>query len=374
MKQIIRDRQRIIQMYKERKISEEEKNQLIKAIEIVALKKQLKKWKNPALAVLLSLFIPGAGQIYNGQVGKGILIFISAWLIIPYIFGVFDAYFVAQKINKNERMPEKSPAVAALLGFLVPGGGQFYNGEAGKGTAILYSAILIVPWIYGIFDAYNTAEKINLGTTKIRQTQPWWKELFVILSPGIAFIIIAGILTAYTIINFKLYSKPAFIARIEATTALAGYKSNPLPLDSTEDTYKLYIEVIGQEVDKDNFSYQAKFFNNSKKLLWSEKNSSKQNRVSFRGTHNSWIKKTIKSFKIKKAGDFYLEVSLGKEANSKAIWRKVEIGIIERTNNLKGGYYVIGLVSWLLSCGLIALWWNRKIDWVKIKRRKKNGG
>lgn len=361
MKQIIKDRSRIIQMYKEGRISEEEKNQLIKAIETVAIKRQAKKWKNPAIAVLLSMFIPGAGQIYNGQIGKGILILISACLVVPYIFGIFDAYFIAKKINRGEKFPKKSPAIAALLGLFVPGGGQFYNREIGKGTAILYSGFLIAPWIYGIFEAYNTAEKINLGTAKIRYSQqPWWKELLVILSPGIAFIIVAGVLTGYTIANFKLYSKQAFIDRIEDMTALAGYSSNPIHLDSTEHTYKFYIKVIGKGVDEDNFSYHVKFFDNFKKLLWAKDGSSKGNRLSYSGeSYDSWVKRTIKSFKIKKAGDFNLKASLDKEPDSKGIWNEIEIGIIERTSNLKGGYYVIGVVSWVICCGLIALWWNK---------------
>ena len=359
MKYVLRDINRIIEMHKEGRISEEERNQLIRAVEIAAMKKQVRKWKNPAIAVLLSVFVPGTGQIYNGQIGKGILIFISAGLIIPYIFGIFDAYLVAQKMNRNEKMPEKSPSVAALLGFFVPGGGQFYNREIGKGTAILYSAILIVPWVYGIFEAYSTAEKINCGTIRIRLTQPWWKELFVILSPGIALMTIAAILGTYTIINFKLYSKQVFIDRVDDATALSGYRTNAIRLGSTEHTYKLYIKAIGENVDEDDFSYHVKFLDNSKTLLWAEDGSSKGNRTSFNQPYHSWVKRTVRSFRIEKSGEFYLESSLDREADSKGILDEVEIGIIERTNNLKGGYYVMGIVSWLICCGLIASWWNK---------------
>lgn len=61
----------------------------------------------------------------------------------------------------------------------------------------------------------------------------------------------------------------------------------------------------------------------------------------------------------KKSGDFCLESSLDREADSKGILHEVEIGIIERTSNLKGGYYVMGIVSWLICCALIASWWNK---------------
>jgi TM2 domain-containing membrane protein YozV len=71
---------------------------------------------------------------------------------------------------------EKSPGLAAILSFLCCGLGQIYNGEIGKGIAMLIVyviclclSILILPiifalilWIYGIYDAYNTAKEINL--------------------------------------------------------------------------------------------------------------------------------------------------------------------------------------------------------------------
>lgn len=41
-----------------------------------------KKW-NPGIAALLSLFLPGAGQMYRGKVGVGLLWFIG--VIIGYV-------------------------------------------------------------------------------------------------------------------------------------------------------------------------------------------------------------------------------------------------------------------------------------------------
>ena len=55
----------------------------------------------------------------------------------------------------------KSPGVAMLLSIIFPGGGQFYNGHVGKGILILCTFWLIIPWIYGIFDAYSSANRIN---------------------------------------------------------------------------------------------------------------------------------------------------------------------------------------------------------------------
>jgi len=57
--------------------------------------------KNPGLAMLLSIIIPGGGQFYNGHAGKGILILLTCWLVIPYIYGIFDAYNCAKRINRT---------------------------------------------------------------------------------------------------------------------------------------------------------------------------------------------------------------------------------------------------------------------------------
>ena len=74
--------------------------------------------KNPGLAAVLSFFIPGLGQIYNGQIGKGILV-----IILSIVF---------------------SAMVIFLIGF------------------ILAPAI----WIWAMYDAYSTAKKINEGTIR----------------------------------------------------------------------------------------------------------------------------------------------------------------------------------------------------------------
>lgn len=71
--------------------------------------------KNPGLAAVLSALWIGLGQIYNGEIAKGIL------LMIVYVISVFLIFL--------------------FIGFVT--------------TPIL--------WILGIYDAYNTAKKINSG-------------------------------------------------------------------------------------------------------------------------------------------------------------------------------------------------------------------
>jgi hypothetical protein len=62
-----------------------------------------------------------------------------------------------------QRLPRypKDPVLAAILSTIFPGLGQFYLGFFLKGLVILLTCFLVLPWLYGIFDAYGTAKRIN---------------------------------------------------------------------------------------------------------------------------------------------------------------------------------------------------------------------
>lgn len=74
------------------------------------------KRKNRDTALILSFLIIGLGQIYNGQVGKGIGLIIGQILIVSSMVAMFGPF-------------------GFLIGVLIP--------------------------IYSIVDAYETADKIN---------------------------------------------------------------------------------------------------------------------------------------------------------------------------------------------------------------------
>ena len=81
-------------------------------------------YKNPGLAAVLSFFYMGLGQIYNGQLSKGV-VFIVAYSISWVLMIVFMVTIV-----------------------FIPLG-------------IIVLVIIPVMWIYGMYDAYKSAEKIN---------------------------------------------------------------------------------------------------------------------------------------------------------------------------------------------------------------------
>lgn len=102
------------------KVSFEGKNYCKTCIDSVLAKKKTEaKGRNPALAAILSFIVAGLGQVYNGQIGKGILIFFTAWLIIPWIYGIFDAYSVAKKINEGKITPSSEGCATAILFVII---------------------------------------------------------------------------------------------------------------------------------------------------------------------------------------------------------------------------------------------------------------
>lgn len=83
------------------------------------------KHKEPILSLVLSFFIPGLGQVYNGQLVKGIVIFalyVFLWIVsgalmfvligfctmvlplLLWLYAIYDAYSVAGKINRGEKV------------------------------------------------------------------------------------------------------------------------------------------------------------------------------------------------------------------------------------------------------------------------------
>ena len=74
--------------------------------------------KNSGVAAVLSFFFTGLGQIYNGQIGKGVLFiiiqainFALMYVIIGFItaplfwiWGMVDAYKTAERINASNKV------------------------------------------------------------------------------------------------------------------------------------------------------------------------------------------------------------------------------------------------------------------------------
>jgi TM2 domain-containing membrane protein YozV len=77
--------------------------------------------KNPGVAAVLSFFWAGLGQIYNGQLAKGLLFMVAyavcvllifvliGIILVPilWIIGMIDAYTTAQRYNETQQRNER---------------------------------------------------------------------------------------------------------------------------------------------------------------------------------------------------------------------------------------------------------------------------
>jgi tetratricopeptide (TPR) repeat protein len=85
---------------------------------------------------------------------------------------------------------EKSPGIAALLSFFLPGLGQVYNGDFTRGLLFLVVTcigifLLVIPgvivWIYQVYDAYSTAKKMNTGEIPFKKAKTVHIILFIVV-------------------------------------------------------------------------------------------------------------------------------------------------------------------------------------------------
>jgi hypothetical protein len=93
-----------------------------------------RKAKEPLLSAALSLILPGAGQAYNGQIPKGLVLAAIYLGTIAIITG--GMVVTALSAGRNG---DPGPACCCLPLFVVP----------------------MIVLVYAIYDAYNAAEKIN---------------------------------------------------------------------------------------------------------------------------------------------------------------------------------------------------------------------
>jgi len=88
---------------------------------------EIQEEKSSFIAILCSFFIPGLGQVYNGETEKGVIIFLATLFgafifIIPgvvvWVYGMYDAYTIAKKMN-NKEIPFKPTKAAHMILFFM---------------------------------------------------------------------------------------------------------------------------------------------------------------------------------------------------------------------------------------------------------------
>ena len=146
--------------------------------------------KNPGLAAVLSFFYCGLGQIYNGQIGKGILLLFAPIPLVILAVAIFigaaassapklanppkttidgEVYAVdaipaeihAKLTSESKRRVREAKQEHAAANAKLVGDGM---GRVAGGAILglfIFAAATFGLWIYGMVDAYSTAERIN---------------------------------------------------------------------------------------------------------------------------------------------------------------------------------------------------------------------
>jgi len=204
-------------------------------IEIVAAKRvgikmdknNLNISKEPWLAVTLSMFLAGVGQIYSGKIRRGCILICfeitlycyALWFLLSFtgnikigvglflalgairIWNLFDAHACAKKANTEDfeisRKESKDPWLAVFLSDLLPGLGQIYIKKWSLG--IMFIACCGLWAVFSAFVCYHA----YISSPVRREAS---KKLIAI----IAVAIFGWELLRYTAIPFQEYFVEAF--------------------------------------------------------------------------------------------------------------------------------------------------------------------
>ena len=96
------------------------------------------KKKNEIVAAVLSFLITGVGQMYCGEIKRGV-IFLAAMFILA-IIGTLILFFA------NVLLATTLGPVGTLVGLGITG---------------IFALIMFGLWVYNIYDAYKTAKQFN---------------------------------------------------------------------------------------------------------------------------------------------------------------------------------------------------------------------
>jgi predicted small integral membrane protein len=126
-----------------------------------------------------------------------------------------------QNLSSNQKIEEEKNPVLAALCSIFPGLGQVYNGETALGVAVFFGTLVgalffIIPglivWIFGIYNAYTVATKMNSGEIPFKTTKTAHLLIFFILAMFISILVIGFIILAAFAAFLTSFTHPIKIA------------------------------------------------------------------------------------------------------------------------------------------------------------------
>jgi tetratricopeptide (TPR) repeat protein len=120
--------------------------------------------------------------------------------------------------SNSPEKERKSPVVALILAFFFGGAGQVYNGRLAKGLAIFLCQLVglvafvipgLIVWIYAIYDAYSTSNRMNLGHIPFKKASAIEWIVYVGVSVGVLLaMVVFFIMLVLPMSSFPVHSSP----------------------------------------------------------------------------------------------------------------------------------------------------------------------
>jgi len=126
-----------------------------------------------------------------------------------------------QNISSNQKIEEEKNPVLAALCSIFPGLGQVYNGETALGVAVFLGTIVgafiflvpgLIVWIFGVYNAYTVAARMNSGEIPLKPTKTAHMLIFFILAMFISVLVIGFIILAAFAAFLTSFTHPVKIA------------------------------------------------------------------------------------------------------------------------------------------------------------------
>ena len=123
--------------------------------------------KHPLLSAILSFVLPGAGQIYNEEFIKGLILFAAA--IASVVSIVYTAISLGNSMMNGATIPPATPIIRIVA------------------SALIYFGL----WLYGIIDGAISAQRISARTlTNAESPVPQPKTKEGIIGMGVVLVVI----------------------------------------------------------------------------------------------------------------------------------------------------------------------------------------
>jgi tetratricopeptide (TPR) repeat protein len=128
---------------------------------------------------------------------------------------------VAPPYSSSPSKERKRPGLALVLAIFFGGAGQVYNGHLVKGLALFFCQIggalfFIIPglvvWVYAVYDAYSTSNRMNLGHIPFKKASLMDWIIYVVVAVGI----VTGMLIFFVVLVSGL---PSAIGHVLPGTA-----------------------------------------------------------------------------------------------------------------------------------------------------------